>query len=333
MADIPTGTVTFLFTDIEGSTRLLNDLGARYADVVDAQQRIVRDACGEHGGTEIDTQGDSFFFAFGRALEAVTAAAKIQRRLVAHDWSEGRNVRLRMGIHTGEPLATGERYVGMGVNRAARVSALGHGGQVLVSNTTRELVEDELPHGLGLRDLGQVRLRDIARPERVFQLEIAGLQNEFPPLAGSGTRVRTRRRTLVGAVLGSVALVAVVGVSLYLGTRSSEPGARGFVGSWIGVDRDGSRPESDIRPVAGQSTYELTLRDADAEEACGGGAVRGKGVGALEGNDLVFESLRLTCSHGAIREFGFVLTYRESEDTIIDPDGTIWSRAPSAGDG
>jgi class 3 adenylate cyclase len=182
MAERPTGTVTFLFTDIEGSTRLLQQLRDRYDDVLSTHARLLREAVEQFDGHEIDTQGDAFFVAFARARDAVAAAVAAQRALTAEPWPDGVSVRVRMGIHTGEPLVGGERYVGMGVNRGARICAAGHGGQVLLSNTTRELVEDDLPGDVRVRDLGEHELEDLNRPERIFQLEIDGLPSSFPPL-------------------------------------------------------------------------------------------------------------------------------------------------------
>jgi YVTN family beta-propeller protein len=182
MPDLPTGTVTFLFTDIEGSTRLLKSLGSRYAEALADHQRLLRSAFEESQGHEIDTQGDAFFVAFRRAKDAVTAALAAQNALSSHPWPNGELVRVRMGIHTAEPAVGGERYVGLGVHRAARVCAAGHGGQVLVSGATRELIEDELPSGVELRDLGEHRLKDLDRPEHIFQLVEDGLGTDFPPL-------------------------------------------------------------------------------------------------------------------------------------------------------
>ena len=182
MPALPSGTVTLLFTDIEGSTRLLQQLGERYADVLAEHQRLLRQAFGAHGGREVDTQGDAFFVAFPRAADAVQAALAAQRALAAHPWPEGAAVRVRMGLHTGEPAATGERYIGLAVHRAARIGAAGHGGQVLLSATTEAVLRDQLPAGVALRDLGEQRLKDFDRPERVYQLVIPGLPAEFPPL-------------------------------------------------------------------------------------------------------------------------------------------------------
>ena len=139
MPELHGGTVTFLFTDIEGSTRLLKELGGGYAEVLGEHQRILRAAFAAHGGQEVDTQGDSFFVAFRTANDAVAAAVDAQRDLEAHSWPEGGRVMVRMGLHTGEPKVGGERYVGIGVHRAARIGAAGHGGQVLLSSTTKEL--------------------------------------------------------------------------------------------------------------------------------------------------------------------------------------------------
>jgi len=182
VAELPSGTVTFLFTDIEGSTRLLKQLRGRYGDVLAEHQRLLRTAFEEAGGHEIDTQGDSFFVAFRRAKDAVAAAAAAQRALGEHVWPDGLRLRVRMGIHTAEPTVGSERYVGLGVHRAARIMAAGHGGQVLVSQATRAVLEDDELDGIGLRDLGERRLKDLDRPEHIYQLEIDGLDNEFPPL-------------------------------------------------------------------------------------------------------------------------------------------------------
>jgi class 3 adenylate cyclase len=138
MRELPTGTVTFLFTDIEGSTRLLHELGDAYAGILAEHRRVLRDAFATHGGVEVDTQGDAFFVAFARATDALSGAADAQRAL------EDGPLRVRMGLHTGEPLVTEEGYVGIDVHRAARIAAAGHGGQVLVSQTTHDLTGDGL---------------------------------------------------------------------------------------------------------------------------------------------------------------------------------------------
>jgi class 3 adenylate cyclase len=186
------GTVTFLFTDIEGSTGLLKQLGrGRYGELLAEQQRLLREAFSAHGGEEIDTQGDSFFVAFRSASDAVAAAVAIQRVLADHEWPDGTEPRVRIGIHSGEASAAGERYVGFSVHRAARIGSAGSGGQVLLSDATRVLVEDDLPEGVYLRDLGVYRLKDVDRPERLSQVAAEGLPLEFPPLRGTTSATRS----------------------------------------------------------------------------------------------------------------------------------------------
>jgi YVTN family beta-propeller protein len=244
--ELPSGTVTFLFTDIEGSTRLLKQLRDRYVEVLAEHQRLLREVFAEHGGREIDTQGDSFFIAFRRAKDAVGAAIAAQHALSAHGWPDAAALRVRMGIHTGEPVVGSERYVGMGVHRAARISAAGHGGQVLVSQTTRELLRDDPLPDVTLRDLGEHQLKDLDEPERIYQLVAPGLGEEFPALKSAapapfegreaelaeaaqeaveemvrGWR-RLDRRLLVGGVSAVLVLGAVLGVLL---TRGGAPGA------------------------------------------------------------------------------------------------------------
>jgi YVTN family beta-propeller protein len=211
MSELPTGTVTFLFTDIEGSTKLLHELGgARYKDVLAEHERILREALAAHHGRVVDTQGDSFFVAFRRAKDAVAAAVDAQRDLAAGSWPAETDVKVRMGLHTGEPQVGEERYVGLGVHKAARIGAAGHGGQVLLSRTTRELVEDELPPGVTIKDLGERRLKDLERTERLAQLEIDGLPSEFGPLNTLDVELaRKRRRMYVGSALIGVLAAAV----------------------------------------------------------------------------------------------------------------------------
>ncbi len=180
MATLPGGTVTFLFTDIEGSTRLLQELGDAYGDVVRDHRRLLRENLGEKGGTEVDTQGDAFFYSFTRARDAVAGAVAAQRALATHEWPGGSEVRVRMGLHTGEPLVGDEGYLGLDVVRAARICSAGHGGQVLLSETTRALLGNELPEGASVVDLGQQDLKDVQH-ERIYQLAIDGDQ-KFPPL-------------------------------------------------------------------------------------------------------------------------------------------------------
>ena len=179
---LPTGTVTFLFTDIEGSTRLLQQLGDRYSRVLEECRRLLRAAFQEWNGHEVDTQGDAFFVAFARATDAVSAAVDGLHALAVHSWTEDVVVRVRMGLHTGEPQLSSEGYIGIDVHHGARVMSAGHGGQVLLSQATRDLVVHQLPGGVSLRDMGEHRLKDLQRPVHLFQLVIAGLPADFPSL-------------------------------------------------------------------------------------------------------------------------------------------------------
>jgi predicted ATPase/class 3 adenylate cyclase len=187
-AALPTGTVTFLFTDIEGSTALLRAAGESYGDLLAEHRRILREAFAAHSGREVDTQGDAFFVAFAGPAQAVGAAVDAQRALAAHPWAPGCAVRVRMGLHSGEAAAVGGSYVSLSVHRAARITAVAHGGQVLVSEATAALVRDELPDGTALRDLGEHRLKDFPRPARLYQLVVAELPADFPPLHSLGRR-------------------------------------------------------------------------------------------------------------------------------------------------
>ncbi len=185
-SDLPTGTVTFLFSDIEGSTRLLTDLGAAYTGLLSRHHAIWRAAIAAHDGVEVKTEGDAFFVAFRRAPAAVACASDAQRALSAEGWPGGRSVRVRVGIHTGEGDLSESDYVGLDVHRAARIAAAAHGGQVLLSAAARALVAHALPVGVTLRDLGEHRLKDLTEPVALYQLEIVGLPADFPPLRALG---------------------------------------------------------------------------------------------------------------------------------------------------
>ncbi|MGA9534233.1 MAG: ABC transporter substrate-binding protein, partial [Anaerolineales bacterium] len=184
--ELPSGTVTFLFTDIEGSTQLLQQLGDEYADLLTGQREILRQVFADWDGLEVDTQGDAFFYSFPRARQALNAAVEAQRMVSAHKWPHGADVRIRMGLHTGEPARTGGGYVGMDVHRAARIAHAGHGCQILLSETTTALVVDQLPEGAQMVDLGRHRLKDLPRPERISLVILEGAATDFPPLESLG---------------------------------------------------------------------------------------------------------------------------------------------------
>ena len=198
MVDLPHGTVTLLFTDLEGSTQLLRRLGERYGAALDDQRRILREAVAEHGGTVIDSRGDELFAAFPRARAGLGAAVAAQRGLAEHVWPEGETLKVRMGLHTGEPGLRDDGYLGLDVHRAARISAAAHGGQVLLSQVTRELAAGE---GDEFVDLGEHTLKDLPRPERLFQAVGPGLAREFPPLRTAAADLPAGRERELAAAL------------------------------------------------------------------------------------------------------------------------------------
>jgi len=183
---LPAGTVTFLFTDIEGSTRLLQELDDDYGQVVADHRRLLRELFQAAGGKEVDSQGDAFFYSFPRARDAVGAAVAGQRALSEHAWPQNARVRVRMGLHTGEPTVGEEGYFGLDVVRAARICSAGHGGQILLSETTRALLGNDLPSGVSVRDLGEQRLKDVQH-EHVYELALEESPQEFPPLKQAET--------------------------------------------------------------------------------------------------------------------------------------------------
>jgi ABC-type transport system substrate-binding protein/class 3 adenylate cyclase/sugar lactone lactonase YvrE len=245
VAELTGGAITFLFTDVEGSTRLLKQLRDRYGDVLAEHQRLLREAFDRHAGRVVDTQGDSFFVAFGRARDALSAAIEAQRALADHDWPAGADVRVRMGIHTGQAAATEETYLGLAVHRAARISASGHGGQILVSQTTHNLLEDEeeeIP-GVELSDLGEQWLKDLDRPVHLYQAAGEGLEREFPPLrteapvpaAAPERHPRRRGAILVGALAGVIAAAVAIPIFALGGGSGGGGGAGGVEGNGVGL--------------------------------------------------------------------------------------------------
>jgi predicted ATPase/class 3 adenylate cyclase len=184
---LPTGTVTLLFTDIEGSTATLQQVGDAYTALLADHHRLMRDAIRAFGGREVGTQGDSFFVVFERARDATSAAIAAQAALTAHTWPGGVPLRVRMSLHTGEPDLSGDNYVGLDVHRGARICAVASGGQILISRTTRDLIVHELPGEATLRDLGRHRLKDLDHPEHLYQVVAPGLSSEFPPIRSLDT--------------------------------------------------------------------------------------------------------------------------------------------------
>ena len=227
-SELPRGTVTFLFTDVEASTSLVRHLGSEYGDVLRRHRELIREAVGAHHGREVDTQGEGFFVAFGRAKDSVAATVAAQCAHAAEPWPDGSVVRVRMGIHTAEPELSSDGYFGMGRPPGGTdLCARNHGGQILLSRSTAGLVdEDEIP-GLELRDLGEHVLKGLDRPERVYQLVADGLDDEFPPLrsvtalaqAIEASRFPTGTVTfLVTDMVGSVAMLRTLGIEGYSST-------------------------------------------------------------------------------------------------------------------
>jgi predicted ATPase/class 3 adenylate cyclase len=214
--DLPTGTLTFLFSDIEGSTRLVQALGDAFPTVLERHQALLRDAFAAGDGVEVATEGDSFFVVFRSALAATRAAAAAQRALAAEPWPDNvGQLRVRMGLHTGEGTLGGDNYAGLDVHRAARIGAAAHGGQVLLSDATRTLVRGALSDELTLRDLGEFRLKDLDQPERLVQLVVAGLPADFPPprTLDAPTNLPPQLTAFIGREKEAHDLAALVGQS------------------------------------------------------------------------------------------------------------------------
>ena len=215
--DLPSGTVAFLFTDIEGSTQLLRALGDDYAGVLEDHHRLLSEAFAASSGRIVDSQGDSLFAVFPRVRDAAAAAARAQAELSGHEWPNGAEIRVRMGIHVAEPRLAGDRYVGLGVHRAARISGVAHGGQVLLSEIAASLLRENEQADVTIRDLGRYELKDFNGPERIAQLVIDGRPAEFPPLKARPAAEpppwwRRTRRVAVAAVaaIGAVVVVATL---------------------------------------------------------------------------------------------------------------------------
>ena len=243
---LPSGTVTFLFTDIEGSTELLKRLGRdEYESLLTQHARVMRETVDDHGGRIVDTQGDGMFCAFRSARDSVAAAIDAQRRLAEHEWPEQSRVRVRMGLHSGEPKSGELGYVGIGVHRAARIGAAAHGGQVLLSETARALAADDLPSGVSLRDLGVHRLKDIDEPLRLYQVVADGLEQRFPPVRTAGGGHGRQRRLVLIAVTVVVAGAVVAAVVVTTESAAAKP-VRLVADSLAVVDPQSGKPVGDV---------------------------------------------------------------------------------------
>jgi predicted ATPase/class 3 adenylate cyclase len=266
--DAPTGTVAFLFTDIEGSTRLARSLANDYESLLERHRSIVRDSFRRHAGFEVGTEGDSFFVAFSSPLQALRAAEEAQRALTAAEWPRGADLRVRMGLHVGEVKRRGGDYVGLEVHRAARIAAAGHGGQVLLSPAMAVVLGDRLPDALALRDLGEFRLKDFDAPTRLYQLAGPGLRADFPPPRSVGTELtnlppeltsfvgREAELARVGKLIETHRLVTLIGVGGTGKTRLMRQVAGGLLGKcadgvWLAELAPVTSPELIVREVAG----------------------------------------------------------------------------------
>jgi predicted ATPase/class 3 adenylate cyclase len=227
---LPTGNVTLVFTDIEGSTSLLTMLGERYADLLHSHRRVLRAAFEDHGGVEVGTEGDSFFVAFPSAPQAVAAAVDLQRGLATARWPDDVDVRVRVGVHSGRPAVVAGDYIGLDVHRAARIMSAAHGGQVVVSQATVDLVSGRLPRDVELRDLGDHRLKDLTHPQRLYDLAIGDLQRSFPALRtleNRPTNLPTQATPLVGRDSELAELAALVADPASLVITLTGPGGVG----------------------------------------------------------------------------------------------------------
>jgi DNA-binding NarL/FixJ family response regulator/class 3 adenylate cyclase len=218
MSDLPQGTVTLLFTDVEASTRLVHQLGDAYAGVLADHRRLVREAVAAGGGCEVDSRGDEFFLAFQDADAAAAAAVALQQSLAAHEWPAGVQVRVRAGLHTGRPTIRDGAYFGMDVHRAARICQAGHGGQILLSAPTR----DALDGGFQLQDLGEHELPGLPDPERIYQLDVPGLPTRFPQLEFARRGMRGVR-----VVLAEDSVLLREGIARLLEDQGFEVAAQG----------------------------------------------------------------------------------------------------------
>jgi YVTN family beta-propeller protein len=310
MTNLPQGAVTFLFTDIEGSTRLVKQLRDEYPAVLHQHQALLRAAFEAHRGHEVDTQGDSFFVAFASARDALLAAVAGQRALVSHPWPEGVQIKVRMGLHTGQAVAAGDRYTGLAVHRAARIGAAGHGGQILVSQATQTLLEDEEEDlRVQLRDLGEQQLKDLDRPVRLYEAAAEGLPTAFPPLRheatppASTTQRASRRR--VGVLAAALAAIGVIVVAVVLLTRESGGGLSVVQPNHVGV----------IDPASNDIVGEVPVGLRPGPVAGGEGAVW---VGNLDDRNLT----KIAVSERS--NAGTVSLENRTPTGIATGEGAVW---------
>ncbi|MDQ4035759.1 MAG: adenylate/guanylate cyclase domain-containing protein [Chloroflexota bacterium] len=274
MPDLPTGTVTFLFTDVEGSTRLLQEDAEAYPDILARHNRILRDAIAAGDGVEVQTEGDAFFAAFPTPSGALRAAVQAQRVLSSERWPAGKIIRVRMGVHTGEGAPGADGYVGLDVHRAARIAAAGHGAQVLISDATRGLVAHALPEGVSLRDLGEHRLKDIERLEHLYQVLVDGLPQAFPPIRTLSARLsnlpeerdsfvgRERELATISDLLGRTRLLTLTGAGGIGKTRLALKIAADQIGRFAdGVYLADLSPVTDPDLVPGVIATSLMVRE------------------------------------------------------------------------
>ena len=339
MPSLPTGTVTFLFTDMEGSTHLLEQLGDRYAEVLATHHRLLRSAILHAHGHEMESQGDALFVAFPRAKDALLAAVAAQRAVQAHPWPDGITVRVRMGLHTGEPISGETGYVGMDVHRAARICAAGHGGQILLSRTTRDLVENDMPPGVKLRDLGEHRLKDLANPHHLFQVVTTDLPGDFPSLRSLGTHPhnlpiqltsfigRAREIAEVKRLLGATRLVTLTG---------SGGGGKTRLALQVAADVVDGYPDgvwlAEFAPIADPALVPKTVASALKVPEQPGREMTDTLVGTLRSKALLLvldncEHLLAACANLAVallRACPQVHTLATSREGLGVPGETLW---------
>ncbi len=315
MSEMPTGAVTFLFTDIQGSTRLVKQLRERYVEVLHEHQRLLRQAFEAHSGYEVDTQGDSFFVAFASARDALLAAVEGQLALASHPWPDDVQIKVRMGLHTGQAVAAGGRYTGLAVHRAARIGAAAHGGQILVSQATQTLLEDEEEDlHIFLRDLGEQRLKDLDRPVRLYQAGADGLPASFPPLRTSAELAQAAevalhpvpvwRRPLVLAS-AALALVAFVAVAVLMTRGTGGGGLSNVEPNQVGL----------IDPASNEIVAQVPVGLRPGPVAAGAGAIW---VGNLDDRTLTKVDPQQRANAG-------VVTLADRTPTALAADRTgVW---------